>query len=202
MAVLTKRAVCNYSACSHLVTLQNKCVINAATQNCCRNEWIAYLYLSESGSYNRYCLKRIYPKLVLWGLFPSLTLNDTHPAAEVTTGPFIAIEASALQVSFPLLVNWVVDRGPWGQLLLAVPMGWRAHHQWHQGPPMPWGSGGKNWEVLKQQPEDVSAATVHVEDLWPPQCSGDWEHEGAATLFPTVSPVLPHSLCDGAAPPP
>lgn len=35
------------------------------------------------------------------------------------------------------------------------------------------------------------------------ECFGDQEHEGAAALLlPTLSPILPRSVCDGATPPP
>lgn len=77
MAVLTKRAVCNYSAGSHLVSLQNKSVINEAAQNRCRNERRMCLHLTESSSHNRYCLIKIFPELVWWVLLPLLSLSMT-----------------------------------------------------------------------------------------------------------------------------
>lgn len=87
MAVLTKRAVCNYSAGSHLVSLQNKSVINEAAQNSCRNERKMRFHLTESSSHNRYCLIKIFPKLFCGFSSPSLAFNDIHPAAELQQHP-------------------------------------------------------------------------------------------------------------------
>lgn len=123
MAVLTKRAVCNYSAGSHLVTLQNKSVINEAAQNRCRNERITHLYLAESRSCNRYCLMRIFPKLVLWG-FLSFSHCQWRPCRCWGNGKALhSSQGLGSQVSLPPTVNWVGDRGRWGQLYLQCPRG-------------------------------------------------------------------------------
>lgn len=106
MAVLTKRAVCNYSAGSHLVSLPNKSVINEAAQNRCRNERKMRLHLTESSSHNRYCLIKIFPKLVLWVWLP-FSHFQWHPSScWGTATPFPAITASTLQVPLLALMGW------------------------------------------------------------------------------------------------
>lgn len=106
MAVLTKRAVCNYSAGSHLVSLQNKSVINEAVQNSYRNERKMRLHLTESSSHNRYCLIKIFPKLVLWVFFP-FSRFQWHPSScWGTATPFTGITVSTLQVPLQPRAHW------------------------------------------------------------------------------------------------
>lgn len=69
---------CNYSTGAHPVPLQNKPVLNEATQNRCRNEKRTHLCLAESSSYNRYCLTRIFPKCNCKALHAGLGLGSAR----------------------------------------------------------------------------------------------------------------------------
>lgn len=57
-----------------------------------------HLHLTESSSHNRYCLIKIFPRVVFWVFFP-FSHFQWHPSCWGTATPFTAITASTLQVA-------------------------------------------------------------------------------------------------------